>query len=344
MTVTWLPPEGFDEISAATQLSTLTGWTPSATGVSIVAGRVAGSAVRMGASASLARSVPGNPSFLAVAFAIYYAPAGMANVLSINEGGTNHLQLRIDGAGGTVSLLRNGVLLATSTATLLVGWNHLEVVVQIGDAADARGAGYNGSYKVYLNGISTPILTASGVDTRNGGSGLVSVVTFPGTSGNVDIDDVLIGYDTVDPTTYAQMGDCRVITQLPTGDGANTSWTPSTGSSHSAMVDDANLGSLDTDYVKDATAGHYDTYTFPALGVTGTVKQVWTALFAKKDDTAARQVAPAVRRSGSNYDGTAVALTTSWAEIASGWFADPAGGSLSPTVVDAMEYGEKTVA
>jgi hypothetical protein len=49
----------------------------------------------------------------------------------------------------------------------------------------------------------------------------------------------------------------------PTGDGAYTAWTPATGTTHSALLDDSPSSCTDTasDYVEIAVAGHRDSYT-----------------------------------------------------------------------------------
>jgi hypothetical protein len=71
------------------------------------------------------------------------------------------------------------------------------------------------------------------------------------------------------------LGECRVLTLLPSdGNGSNNDFDTSAGGSpadHGAMVNDTTPND-DTDYVSSSTVDHVDSWNYPALGYTGTLK------------------------------------------------------------------------
>jgi hypothetical protein len=148
-----------------------------------------------------------------------------------------------------------------------------------------------------------------------------------------------------DQTTFC--GDVHVETTLPTSDGANTDFTPDTGTTHYTQVDDSTSTFPDGDstYVASSDVNDKDTYGFADLAIlTGTVYAIQTNIYARKDDAATREIAPVIRQGGSDYDGTTVALSTSYAFKSQIYENDPSD-SANWTVgkVNSAEFGVKVV-
>lgn len=86
---------------------------------------------------------------------------------------------------------------------------------------------------------------------------------------------------------------------VPTGAGATTGLTPSTGSNYAA-VDDLETT---TDYVSGATTGLYDTYAITDLDASWTdVKNVTACSFAQKSGSGIDHMRNVVRQSSTDYD------------------------------------------
>jgi hypothetical protein len=152
------------------------------------------------------------------------------------------------------------------------------------------------------------------------------------------IDDLYI-LDTTGTINNDFLGDVRVQTYLPSADGANTGMTPSTGTTHYNLVDEAAPNT--TDYVSTSSAGVKDTYQFPDLSAnTGNVFGVAATNYAHKDATGSAGIANVVRSSGTNYTGTAIPLSTGWTASSQTWEVNPATGApWSASEVNNAEFG-----
>lgn len=126
-----------------------------------------------------------------------------------------------------------------------------------------------------------------------------------------------------------------ISVRLPTGDGSLTQWTPSTGTSHYALVDDAFGSYSASDYVNTPNdANTYDDeYTFPALSLSG--KEVLcVGSFARANSAVTvDQTALNVDGNVSAYKGvTAVTVTE-----AQWWTLKPSGAAVSAKVVEVKQ-------
>lgn len=136
------------------------------------------------------------------------------NFIRFFESGTVHGYLAYNG-DGTLSVKNNAGVLATSAAVITnaSAWYHVEFDYNVHDST--------GSYEVRVDGVSV-IGPTSNVDTQNGGTGVINQVGLTlatVTAGSIGFDDLIItkggGFN----------GDCRVVTQFPSADGANTAWS-----------------------------------------------------------------------------------------------------------------------
>lgn len=317
--------DGFDEVAAAD--IRLWGWSASAN--SIQTGRIAGSCIRL-TSVGPTHALVSNAR-QTIGFAWCPGNAGSANdIARLLEGGVTQGVIRNNG-DGTLSVQRGGPsTLATSAALGLANniWYYIELDYTCHDST--------GAFELRVDGAT--VASGSGVDTRNGGTaGTPNTVQLVQQGSGYDFDDL---YCASGSTSF--QGDCRVITSLPASDGADTGWTPSTGTAHYACVDEIPQNG-DTDYVSASTSVK-DTYGMAALGVTGTVRAVQTGAVARKDDAGSRSIKMVVRSGGTDYSGSTQALGTSYTGF---WRVDPTdpGTAAAWTVsgVNAGEYGVENV-
>jgi hypothetical protein len=204
-----------------------------------------------------------------------------------------------------------------------------------------------GSIEVKVDGVSYIAATGS-LDTQNGGTGAWDRIALGSLCSSTYLDDFYI-CDTNGSAPYNTfLGPVKIETLLAqAGNGANTGLTTSTGSDHGALVDDA-LGSAngDTDYNFSANVGDKDTYAMSNMSLTGTILAVQPFLYARKTDAGARSIAPVIRHSGTDADGTDKNPTTSYNWIGQIYTDNPvtAAPFADASEVNALEIGMKVTA
>ncbi len=100
----------------------------------------------------------------------------------------------------------------------------------------------------------------------------------------------------------------------------------------------------DGSYVYDATPTDRDSYIMQAIGVDSIIYSAQLNIAARKGDAGLRQIAPSVRQSGTDYDGSTVTLSTDWLFYSEMLEQDPTGSDWTPTSLNGDEYGMVTVA
>lgn len=278
----------------------------------------------------------------------YYIPAdafgagpngnGLLSAAS-EEDGTVHLQLGID-ATGHFKIYRNTTLLDTAvTAITFDTWYYIEWKGLISDTV--------GTYEVRVDTVN--VLSGTGADTRNGGAGTWNRAALKGSHTGgfaVYFDDWYI-CDGTGATNNDFLGVKKVGSSIAEADsiatGSNQQWTPSTGTDHGAMVDDAPPNS-DTDYNASSTVGQRDTYFVTPVVFSGTTNFIQVNRFLKKTDAGARTTGAVIRSNGTNFDQAAQSpLTTySYLPLISETDPDTAAAWLSAGI-NAAQFGEKIV-
>lgn len=229
----------------------------------------------------------------------------------------------------TISLLDNtGATVYTSPAIFSPStWYQFELKITVS----------GGVWELRANGA----VLSSGSGATFGATNIGSVQLGTGTT--MALDDFYV-CDTSGAVNNDFLGDARISTFFPTGDGALAQFTPSTGSNHFANVDDVPPND-DTDYNSDSTVGHIDTFTHGSLPASTTVKAVQHSLYARKDDVALRQIAPVIRRGGTNNVGTTVTLSTTYANYRELRELDPiTAAAWVDTNFNSDEFGVKVIA
>ena len=265
-----------------------------------------------------------------VGFALRCAtlPSVDSALVAFIEGGTDHVNLYLL-TTGAIRVRRGSSVLNTSVSTPITGATYVfvECAVNLHDTT--------GSYDVRVNGAS--VVSGSGVDTQNALTGIWNGVRLWGggaPSGTWDVDDLYVA----DDTTFR--GDHRIVCVLPsTGNGTNTAWTPSTGTDHGALVDDASPNT--SDYVTSSSAGAVDSYNFPAVGVAGTVAGVQQSLYCKAEVAGVRLLKPQSVIGGISYDGTGALLPADWTYLTEFYPTSPATATAwTVAEIDAAEFGQ----
>lgn len=272
-------------------------------------------------------------------------PAAAHTFFSVRDSSTTHLSFVLNGSG-TISVYRGtsgGTLLGTSASALSnVTWYHVRLKWTIHDST--------GTVEVYVNGTKTGWIDLAGQDTRNAGNATwdnILVLSSGGGTTSYFDDFILLDSDTSDGAN-----DLTDIEGTPivgcvrpsTGDGTRADFTPSTGTDNGAMVDEA-APDGDTTHNESDTAGHIDTYNFPALGVTGTIHGIQVTNTARKTDAGTRTIAAAAYIGSTDYAGANANIDTAYAMYPQVWAENPATASpWQVSEIDAAEFGVKLVA
>lgn len=245
-------------------------------------------------------------------------------------GGTEHMTFGVSGSG-QVTCRRgggNGTLIVASDPSVIVinDWHHWEIRCVVHDTT--------GIVQVWIDGVQ--VINATNVDTKNGGTNntIDKVEFFRTAAGEHHAADFVITNGTT------PLGVTRVHPLLPDADGNYTAFTPSTGTSHFALVDEQTPNG-DTDYNSATTEGDKDSYTFPSLP-TGTwdILAVQTALNARRFDPGTKFLRPFIRISATDYVGTSHVLSESYGAKLDLWETNPATASAwTQAEVDAIEVG-----
>lgn len=277
--------------------------------ISSAAGRRSGGALAgsIGNNAYVVKNITAGATFIMGAAFQFPGASSIANDLfRLLDATTLQCGVRVNG-DGTLLVHRNGTTLATSTAALaFAAYNYIEWKVTIADSIATN------SCKVRLNGVDVLTLAAAS-DTKNTANASANQVSIGGISGNatsVFVDDFYL-CDASGSTNNDFLGDCRVDTLLPNGDGNYTSLTPSTGVSHYLLVDETAPNT--TDYNESSTATNKDSYQMVNLGALAsqTIYGVQALGAVLKDDAGARSIKVGMRSSSTDSSSAAQALSTS---------------------------------
>lgn len=326
--------DGFDHYATADMAKK---WT-SVTNVTINAtgGRRNGGYMSpLSGSMVLSKTLPSSYSTLTTGFAFWRSvTVSQGSIVTFYESATAHLGVKLV-TGNFLAVYRGSTLLATGTTPLSAStWYYIEFKGTVHDST--------GSYTLRINGNTE--LTASNVDTRNAGtSGLVNILNLGIDNTNNyggGFDDFYILDSSGSAPLNDFLGDVRIDTVYPSSDGTYTDFTPSTGVSHFALVDEATPNT--SDYNQSSTAGQRDSYGLQDLTAltAQTIYGVQVNAAATKDDAGARSLATFIRHGDTNADAAAVALPTSQTYISNVFPTNPStGAAWTEAQVNAMEAG-----
>jgi len=299
-------------------------------------------------SVNMGRWVPASGNIFIAGFAIRWdALAANMTVIAVADTSFSTSRVHIVGnLAGTISARIGGIggtLLGTTTWVAVVDtWYYLEVKI-IFDTT-------NGSVEIRVTdapGLAYDvILNISGIDTTNGGGTTWHTYFFNHTA--ADYDDLYI-CDGEGDYNNDFLGDCIsewLVAQSDAGAegaGFNAGLTPSTGTNHGALVDDATPNG-DTDYNAGTTAGVKDTYHVPSITSVGAIRGAQVRSYAKKMEHVTKTVCAVVRTGGADYDGESVHPTTAYEYLSDIFETNPNTGlPWTGLQIEALQAGLKVV-
>lgn len=262
-------------------------------------------------------------------------------VFALREGTTHHISVRFN-SSNQLYFFSSGPAAQVGSASSALNadtWYYIEGKVVISDAS--------GSVEWRVNGTSGG--STGSLDTRNGGSGVVTAIQLGFQQSvavaGVDIyhmDDLYV-CDGGGSVNNDFLGDTRIQARFPNGNGNYSQLVGSDGNStdNYLLVDETTPNTAD--YVESNVAGDKDTYTYSDLTPTaGTVHGVMVVPYSVKTDAGTRTVTPTSRLSGTDNDGSAATLSTTGLYVPSGVFeTKPGGGAWSISDVNSAEFGVK---
>lgn len=267
-----------------------------------------------------------------------YAAAGTGAVMSLLGAGATVSHLYLRWASGQLELRRgavgSGTLIATAAVVppIVSQWKHIQMYARIHDTT--------GQCIVRIDDLEVINFTG---DTRNGGATAdVDQVAFGRLDGGVvcNWDDFWI-CDAAGAAPYnGFLGAARVRTLAPTGAGASTGFTPSTGTNWAA-VDEQPYSATDFVTSTGAVSGTRDSYATTDMPASvGTIFAAQAVVVAKKAGADPVSVKPLIRSAGTNYTGAGQALGTTDTSKTYMTTADPAtAAAWTASGINAVEVG-----
>jgi hypothetical protein len=208
-------------------------------------------------------------------------------------------------------------LLGTATQMLAAGWHWVDAHFKLSATV--------GVMEVWIDNVQ--LINVTGANTiHNSGVTQVTTVQIGDNGGggglNAYIDDWIIN-DLSGSINNGRVGDSRIETLVPTSDAGTNNATPSTGTSHYAVVDEPQFDV--TDYLTmPNTSGDKEVFGHGALVSTpAIVHAVSIKMVSQKSDAGAYSLEPLVVSNTTEGDGSSQALTTSWGIQSSVFEADP---------------------
>jgi hypothetical protein len=332
--------EGFDTYTALADAA-LGGWNGSPTGnVSVVTGRFAGKATRIGNF----NSVPYSRGLAATA--INNLSAGFAfrtdnlasrsatgNLLfGLYNGSTLVCGVYLTSAGqlrfGRTDSSGNNIVSSASALISINTWYYIEFEL-------VRASGSGGSVTVYLDGTSVATLGST-----NTGASAIDGIGLVGAVGNTDFDDLYV----TNAAARLGTGPLWIETIYPTGDTAEKDFSRSAGSDNYAMVDEAQSDG-DSTYTSSSTPGAYDLFDFGNLSsIPSVIYAVVPTFAARKDDATVRTMRTKHKSGATTTDGTSRGIAASYQFFTQIYETNPATlGAYTNSDVSNLQVGYELV-
>lgn len=223
-------------------------------------------------------------------------------------------------------------LLGSITAPMTSGWHWLDVHYKMDGSA--------GVFEIWLDDVQLLDLTAQNT-IQNGGETTIIALTWgdinSGSTAEFTIDDIIIS-----DNTLGRVGDSRIVTLEPTSDATPNQGTPSTGTNHYAVVDEAGWNT--SDYLTmPNTSGDKENFGFASLsGTPTTIYGVGIVLISQKSDAGAFSLEPYVTSNSVEADGGSTNPLTSWSLQTAFFETDPnTSAAWNAAGVNAMTGGFK---
>jgi len=301
----------------------------------VEAGRFAGYGLELTSNGQRIRSVSLTTDatvVLGIAVKFTLIPTA-ADFILLFDDTTQGMSLRIT-TGGELEV-RSGVvqLGITSGLGLVSGvWYYIEFKVTCNATT--------GSYTLRVDGST--VLSDSGVDTKSGTHDYHNIFQLYCAVGTVPTFDDLYFLDSTGSQNNDLLGNCRVEAVYPDADSGTVQWTPSTGTDHYALVDEA-VCNDDTDYVEDGTTDDKDLYDYAALQyITGGIKGLQVNTQARITDATSFNLKTTCHSGTTDSDDAGQALAASYANHRRVIELDPdTAAAWTVSGVNAAQFGVK---
>jgi len=226
-------------------------------------------------------------------------------------------------------------------------WYHFGWKVLLHASAGTVDVRLNGASIVALTGIRTIATSGLLAGTTIGSFSLGDNTTGTIFDDLVVMDDVDDGLD--DPRLPGGggfdkfLGPVVITIKRPTGAGALTEWTPSTGSNYQNVDDptpdsDTTVNSADPDAVGDS-----DLFTMGTIGIDEDVVAVQSLVLARTTDAGVAAIAPLVRDGGTTTVGPTAYQPSTYSYLITPEPTRPDGSGWTAAAWDAIQYGYRRI-
>ena len=212
-------------------------------------------------------------------------------------------------------------------------WQYIEAKATISDTVG----------EVHIRVGGETVLSLTGIDTKEQSNAYIDEVRYTACHGNSDdifLDDLYICNDS-GTVNNDFLGDIKVTAHFPDSDGAHTDFTPSTGTSHYATVDESLIS--ESDYNDGDTLNDIDSYGITAASDLGTIHGIQVVSCAQNPDVGTRKIKTVVRSNSVDYVGSNEETLSNTSSILKEVFeTDPDDSAAwTKTKLDAAEFGIK---
>lgn len=260
-------------------------------------------------------------------------------IFQLFDGSTQQCGLGIN-ANQKLYILRGNTVIGVEGTTVLTTavWYYIEAKFTIHNTL--------GAIRVKINTVDE--FNQTGLDTQQtanqyaNGIALGGVQNGASTGTGVDHDDLYVVDDT-GATNNDFLGDIRVETIYPNGNGNSSQFDGSDGNStdNYLLVDETDSDD-DTTYVQSPDVADKDTYAYSNLSTSaGTVYGLQLVPLLRKTDAGSRTFVTVARLSGTETDGSATALFDTYQYFPDIRETKPGGGAWSISDVNNAEFGIK---
>jgi len=254
-------------------------------------------------------------------------------LLALYDGSQQGVNVRLRG-DYLLQVYRDTTLLGTSSTPVpLSRWCYIELKVLCSSST--------GSFELRVNGVN--VLSQSGINTKAGTHNYHDVVAvgLPVSSTAYYYDDFYV-CDGSGSLNNDFLGGVRVVTLFPSADTATKEWTASSGTNHSALLNE-NPCDDNNNYVQDTVSSHTDLFDFqdtPAT-IASTVSGVQVNTDCRETDATPFSLKTVVVSGGTTDEGTASAIgTQSFTTKRRVVETDPnTGMAWTKTATDAAQFG-----
>ncbi len=213
----------------------------------------------------------------------------------------------------------------------LLNWVYVEIKLTVHPTA--------GAFDVHINGAS--IFSASNINTQASGNAYSNGLSINQAT-SASIDDLYL-LNSLGSANNSFLGDCQILTSLPSSDGSNTGLTPKSGTTHYTQVNETDPDG-DTTYNASSAVGATDTYHFATIspGAGAAIAGIQTVLDARKDSTGTRAIAGATKSGSSTTAGTNQPLNAGYLMYRQIQETDPnTSAAWTASGVNAAEFGAR---